>query len=978
MQSVRCHARPNAARPKRRKRAAVPLLALVALIVAAVAAPFAEAVPSEAPQATWITDKAVKATAKSGDTLYIGGEFERLGKRTGPAAAFDATTGELTKPSLISGSPSEVEVVEADGEGGYYAGGRFSHADGEAHMGIVHIKADGSVDPDFAVSVDETVEAIARDGSTVYIGGKIQEVNGEVRKGIAAVSAETGELLSWAPEIYDNAFNTDYVYALAVVGEHVYVGGKFGLIDGESRENLATFNTVGSGAGEGELTEWQPEPNSQGVRSLAVSGSLLYAGGQFNEVGGEPRKYVAAFDLSTGEPGEPELTGWTPAEPNGKVLAVAVSEDGEAVYIGGDFSQVNAESHSHVAALKAEDGTVLAGWSGEANSTVYDLAVSGSTVYAGGNFGQADGEKRNGAAALDAGSGALQSWSPDVFGSTVHSVAVSGSDVVIGGFFNGADGIARENIAAIDLTTGQPLDWAPEANNKVYALAMSEDESRVFVGGYYTEIGGEPRERLASLKAAGTGTGEGEPTAWDPGANNSVEAIAVDGSRVYVGGGFSTLEGDGTFGQLAAFDFTGDVGTLDEAWKPEPNNNVTTLVANGEKVYVGGQFSEIGEQERHNLALLNDTDGAASESWAPEPSATVKALAVSGATVFAGGQFTSVGGESHQRVVKIEPNGEPSETWNAEVQSQEVLGIATDGSAVYVGGMFSRANGDYQRQKLVAFDAASGELLSWYPGSQSTVHSLEYRDSQLIVGGQFSSVERGPQQGIAVFSAPVLTVAESGTGTGTVTSSPAGIECGSTCSSGFGAGQEVTLTATPDAGSEFAGWSGGGCSGTGPCVATLNADVNVTAQFAAASSPEGEGTEGPSGEGGPGSSGTGATGSASEGGPTAGSGEPFWINTRIKLAKIHRPAPHMAGFWFHAKGNTRVKRFECSLVKKPTTKDRALRRKQIKRRTQFKRCGPRKRVYQHLKPGRYVFRVRAVGAHAEEHRKAAKRRFRIR
>jgi subtilisin family serine protease len=77
-----------------------------------------------------------------------------------------------------------------------------------------------------------------------------------------------------------------------------------------------------------------------------------------------------------------------------------------------------------------------------------------------------------------------------------------------------------------------------------------------------------------------------------------------------------------------------------------------------------------------------------------------------------------------------------------------------------------------------------------------------------------------------------LTVTKGGAGTGTVTSSPAGINCGSACTHSFTSGTLVTLTATPAAGSAFAGWSGGGCSGTGTCQVTLNASTTVTANFA--------------------------------------------------------------------------------------------------------------------------------------------------
>ena len=75
-----------------------------------------------------------------------------------------------------------------------------------------------------------------------------------------------------------------------------------------------------------------------------------------------------------------------------------------------------------------------------------------------------------------------------------------------------------------------------------------------------------------------------------------------------------------------------------------------------------------------------------------------------------------------------------------------------------------------------------------------------------------------------------LTLSKSGTGTGTVASSPPGISCGPTCSASFASGTVVSLTATPDSGSTFAGWSGA-CSGTGACSVTMDAAKSVSANF---------------------------------------------------------------------------------------------------------------------------------------------------
>jgi uncharacterized repeat protein (TIGR02543 family) len=80
-------------------------------------------------------------------------------------------------------------------------------------------------------------------------------------------------------------------------------------------------------------------------------------------------------------------------------------------------------------------------------------------------------------------------------------------------------------------------------------------------------------------------------------------------------------------------------------------------------------------------------------------------------------------------------------------------------------------------------------------------------------------------------NAYLLTVLLAGNGSGTVTNLPAGIDCIATCSFNFDYNTTVTLAATPATGSTFSGWSGEGCTGTGPCVITMDAAKTVTANF---------------------------------------------------------------------------------------------------------------------------------------------------
>jgi hypothetical protein len=84
----------------------------------------------------------------------------------------------------------------------------------------------------------------------------------------------------------------------------------------------------------------------------------------------------------------------------------------------------------------------------------------------------------------------------------------------------------------------------------------------------------------------------------------------------------------------------------------------------------------------------------------------------------------------------------------------------------------------------------------------------------------------------ATFARPSFALAVTRLGSGTVTSSPAGISCGATCSASFTGGTSVTLTAVPATGFGFTGWSGA-CNGASTCTVTMNAAASVTASFSA-------------------------------------------------------------------------------------------------------------------------------------------------
>jgi hypothetical protein len=115
-------------------------------------------------------------------------------------------------------------------------------------------------------------------------------------------------------------------------------------------------------------------------------------------------------------------------------------------------------------------------------------------------------------------------------------------------------------------------------------------------------------------------------------------------------------------------------------------------------------------------------------------------------------------------------------------------------------------------------------------GAESMKFGLTASLGSSVAGGASTTPSAPP-------SAYVLSVGKPGSGSGTV-SSPAGINCGPTCSATLASGTAVTLTASAASGSTFAGW-GGACAGTGLCTVTMSSAVSVSATFNAAASASG-------------------------------------------------------------------------------------------------------------------------------------------
>jgi hypothetical protein len=151
----------------------------------------------------------------------------------------------------------------------------------------------------------------------------------------------------------------------------------------------------------------------------------------------------------------------------------------------------------------------------------------------------------------------------------------------------------------------------------------------------------------------------------------------------------------------------------------------------------------------------------------------------------------------------------------------------------------SSPDGNYLLQEATdpSFTSATGNSVSgtdWsftHAVSLSTTYYYRVRALYGCGGATYLSAWSGAGQTTVKPPQHALTVTRGGTGSGTVTSSPAGINCGSTCGANFDYNTAVTLSAAAGTGSTFSGWSGEGCSGTGTCEVTMTQARTVTATF---------------------------------------------------------------------------------------------------------------------------------------------------
>jgi trimeric autotransporter adhesin len=597
---------------------------------------------------------------------------------------------------------------------------------------------------------DDNVNAVLLDGDRLIIGGDFTRIGAPKGHGIPFNAASGAEERTFP-------FVNDDIDAVIPDGSGGwYIGGHFTRVGGVARNHLARIRA------DGTVDPGFDPDLDQYVAALALSGSKLYAGGEFTEVNqGSPtvtRNYLAAFDTATGAV-DPAF------DPNVDNTVYALALSGSTLYASGSFDVVNQAAvtppaRHRIAAFNTTNGTAT-GFDPNVDGDVRALLLSGTTLYAGGLFSTVNGATdRIDLAAFDTTTGTADAGFDPHPNGEVRALALSGSRLYAGGDFDKVnnDTADRIKVAAFDKDDGTVdpgFDPGLDLDSSGAVDSLTISGSKVYVGGTYTTVntGGTPvtRNNLAAFDAT-TGVVDGS---FDPNPNSPVLALALSGDTIYAGGFFVMTDGV-TRNHVAALDAS--TGALDMTFDPDTDVSVSSLFRFGSRLYLGGSFNTVNQGttpvNSRGVAVVDPVTGVADAGFDGHINGSVNAVVASATRVYAGGTFVSVGSPPHtqNRLASLDAATGARDTsfTNAGIGST-VNTLALSGSLLYAGGSFTAP-----RNRIAAFNPATGVLDATFdPNVTSTVEALLLNGATIYAGGSFVNTNNltAPRNRLAEFNA---------------------------------------------------------------------------------------------------------------------------------------------------------------------------------------------------------------------------------
>lgn len=583
-------------------------------------------------------------------------------------------------------------------------------------------------------------------GTDLYLGGSFDRVNPDRAGRIAALDVRDGTVDRRID--FANGFDAP-VRAIVVDGDAIFVGGEFTTYRGQPARYLAKID-ANTGALDTKFTK--PQGFNGAITGLAVSGTAVYACGYFTAYRGQVFGSLAKLDRDTGAP----ATGFG-AHGFNSVSTVLLVAHG-ALYVGGAFTTYASQAVGGLVRLDLETGALDPDYiGGSTQGSVNALAATPDALFVGGNFNLLRGTAIDVLARVTPDTGAVEAWTANVTGGDVRSILINGDALYAGGSMAGPGA----GIIKVSVVNGAPdavFNAVPQTA-RVAALAAASDG--LVVGGALTGYGGSStKHQLLKVTYDGATAVTGLPGGAD--FDSDVSALAVAGSRLYVGGAFRSVHGTpaGNMAKISLIDGTPDALVTKEG---AFDDDVLALAIDGTDLFVGGRFTAYRGSSRNRLAKINAMSGDPTPGFptsvgvnaVPPGNIEVRALTRSGASLFVGGAFNRYTGPSGMtsadNLLKID-------TANGALDTSFVIAgngfdkptnaLASNGTSLFVGGEFNsyRGGGAARLAKLTGPTGALDPsfLVGASGATGGAIHALHLvTGGNLIAGGMFTAFDDG-------------------------------------------------------------------------------------------------------------------------------------------------------------------------------------------------------------------------------------------
>ena len=590
----------------------------------------------------------------------------------------------------------------------------------------------------------------------------------EAGKGAAQERLDVTAASWWAAadgdENWDSTFTgypgtDDYVGAIGTLDGDVYVGGYFSTVGGGTTPVRGFARWDGErwldvAGGLYDRFDFQGRIIYQNgwIGDVASSNGRLYVGGDFVYAGQAVGNDIGVWDglqwsplgrgIGTSVRVPQEQNSYT----NSWVSAVAAS--GGDVYVGGAMDSAGTSAVDNIALWR--DSTWMPLGDGFEH-WIEDIAVDSHRVVAVGYRSRADYARGkfvaewNGTEWVSLADNVL--W--DGYVGRVDAVAIYDGDVYAGGLFDRIEGVDVNSIARWDGERWHPVGQGVDGN--IWRLQPHADG--IIATGLFRNAGGKPAARIAFWDSERWSTlGSGVSDRADS-FGGRIDAVTVDGERVYAGGRF-IFAGGAIAKNVAQWD-----GTSWSAFGETVGNGLSATanaVAIGpDGVYVAGDFALAGNVVVNGIARWDGSDwhplGEGIEGW-------IHTILVHESDVYVGGYIPKAGSVKTSGIARWDGT-----RWHSvgavrdsdPVYGYEIRALAFFRDTLFAGGAFwdRRFRREYPFMKWdgSAWQQVGGDFVHfawgsyWSPG----VHALADADSVLYVGGNFSMIGDTPFRNIA-------------------------------------------------------------------------------------------------------------------------------------------------------------------------------------------------------------------------------------